>query len=247
MQGAQDWQGKGVAVGAPTGKEAASEAGRSARKNATASTDAPDGKAAPIRNVVFDNGNVLMTFDPMSFCRPYATSEEDAQAICQALFKSPYWALLDADAIGEETLMMLAQAHLPARLHEPAREAFVHWHEHHPPIQATCDLARRLHQAGLGVYLLSNAGRRFQKIKETLPCLDVLDGWVVSAYEKVMKPDPRIYQILCDRYGLVAAETLFVDDFPDNLLGAQEVGMQTHLFVGADELEAYLRERGLDF
>lgn len=246
MQGAQDRQGMDVAVGAPTGKGGAAGAGRSAKRDAATGSESPAKEATPIRSVVFDNGNVLMAFDPMAFCRPYA-DEEDARAICQAVFKSPYWALLDADAIGEDTLLMLAQAHLPARLHGAAQEAFAHWHEHHPPIQATCDLVRRLHQAGLGVYLLSNAGRRFQKIKETLPCLDVLDGWVVSAYEKVMKPDPRIYRVLCDRYGLVAGETLFVDDYPDNLLGAQEVGMQTHLFVGADDLEAFLRGRGLDF
>ena len=59
-----------------------------------------------------------------------------------------------------------------------------------------------------------------------------------------MKPDPRIYQLLCDRYGLKAEETLFVDDFPDNLLGAREAGLQTHLFVGAGELRSFLSEIG---
>ncbi len=201
-------------------------------------------RKSQIRNFVFDNGNVLMTFDRMSFCRPYTQGEADARLVCDAIFGSSYWALLDADAISEDTMIMLALAHLPKRLHPAAREAFAHWHEHHPAIQETNDLVRALHKAGHGVYLLSNAGRRFAKIKETLPCYDILDGCLISAYEHLMKPDPRIYQLLCDRYGLKAEETLFVDDFPDNLLGAREAGLQTHLFVGAGELRSFLSEIG---
>ena len=66
-----------------------------------------------------------------------------------------------------------------------------------------------------------------------------MKGRVVSAEEKLMKPDPAIYELLCRRYGLVPAECLFVDDNADNCRGAEVAGMRSFHFTGdAAALEA---------
>jgi FMN phosphatase YigB (HAD superfamily) len=59
------------------------------------------------------------------------------------------------------------------------------------------------------------------------------ESWVVSGAERVIKPDPRIYQILIDRLPCAPAETLFVDDSPRNLEGAAVLGLQTAHFSEA--------------
>lgn len=43
------------------------------------------------------------------------------------------------------------------------------------------------------------------------------------------KPYPASYQAILDREGLEAATTLFIDDTPKNIAGAQEAGLQTIL------------------
>jgi epoxide hydrolase-like predicted phosphatase len=53
-----------------------------------------------------------------------------------------------------------------------------------------------------------------------------VDAAVYSAEVKLLKPDPRIYQILLDQLGLPANECVFVDDKPVNIDAAQALGMK---------------------
>lgn len=77
-----------------------------------------------------------------------------------------------------------------------------------------------------------------------------MDGRVVSGFERVMKPDPAIYLLLCGRYGLDPARCLFVDDNADNCRGAEVAGMRAHRFDGdaaalEDAVEAFLGAWGM--
>jgi 2-haloacid dehalogenase len=66
----------------------------------------------------------------------------------------------------------------------------------------------------------------------------------VSAHEKLVKPDARIYDVLLTRNGLAPARTVFIDDSPANVASAREVGMHAIHFTGADTLRLALREHG---
>lgn len=203
--------------------------------------------ARTIKNVVFDMGGVLMYFSGIEFARKFTEGEKDAQSLDEALFRNPSWALLDAGAIDTDTMERVAAARLPERLH-PNLHACIHgWYKHRRNIPGTNDIVARLHEAGYGCYLLSNAGTNFMAFKDDIPAFSHMDGWVVSAFVRLMKPDPRIYRLLTDEYGLDPAECLFVDDNADNVRGAEVAGMQGHVFTTPEALEADLRARGLSF
>ena len=68
----------------------------------------------------------------------------------------------------------------------------------------------------------------------------VFDPMIVSAEERVMKPDPRIYEIALERCGVAAAEAVLVDDFPHNIRGAREAGLQAVWFRSRDQAMADL-------
>lgn len=51
------------------------------------------------------------------------------------------------------------------------------------------------------------------------------DGGVVSWKVKLLKPDLRIYKLLCETYGLKPDECLFIDDFMCNVEGARDAGL----------------------
>jgi epoxide hydrolase-like predicted phosphatase len=53
------------------------------------------------------------------------------------------------------------------------------------------------------------------------------DKIIISAEEKLAKPDPKIYKLAADRLGVKPHETVFVDDFLVNVVGAREVGMKS--------------------
>jgi len=69
---------------------------------------------------------------------------------------------------------------------------------------------------------------------------------VESAIEGVRKPEPRIYQIACEKLGIEPHDAVFLDDLGANLKGARALGMRTikvdHTLSAIDELE---RELGI--
>ena len=140
------------------------------------------------RNVVFDMGNVLMTFDGHEFSRAFTSSEGDAQALYEGTFGRVEWSLLDSGTIDHQTMLRVALAHTPERLHASVRECLAHWPEHSRVIEPTNDLARRLHEAGWGVYVLSNASDRIEEQLSRAPVFGFLDGIVVSGRERLMNP-----------------------------------------------------------
>ena len=207
----------------------------------------PEPTSKPIRNIVFDMGGVLMNFDGPYFASLFTDTPEDAALLNGALFGSTMWSLLDSGTITHETMRRYAEHHLPQRLHPNLHECIAHWPEHSEPFSATNDLAIRLKGEGYGIYLLSNASTRIMEQLGHAPVLPHLDGYVVSAMERLMKPDPAIYQLLCVRYDLDPAECVFVDDNLDNCIGAEAAGMRSFHFTrepghDAAALEAFVRE-----
>lgn len=65
------------------------------------------------------------------------------------------------------------------------------------------------------------------------------DVFVESCRERMRKPDPRIYQLTCERLGVSASECVFLDDLGDNVKAARALGMQT---IKVNDAEQALRE-----
>ena len=185
-----------------------------------------------IKNVVFDMGNVLMLFDGPYFSAQFTDNEVDAAALQRALFGSPAWNLLDSGTISYDTMLRVARAHLDERLWPNLDACFAGWAAYSTPIEETNALAAELKREGYGIYLLSNAGTRIHDQLNHMPAWDLMDGAVVSGEERLMKPDPAIYRLLCERYGLLAEECLFVDDNADNCEGARVAGMRAVRYAG---------------
>ncbi len=72
----------------------------------------------------------------------------------------------------------------------------------------------------------------------------LFDVVVESAIEGVRKPEPRIYQIACEKLGISPHDAVFLDDLGANLKGARALGMQTikvdDTLSALDELEQVL-------
>lgn len=102
------------------------------------------------------------------------------------------------------------------------------------PVRPTEELIRQLKQAGYRLYILSNMSREFIARLRTFPVYGLFDGEVVSCEEGVVKPEPRIYELLLERFGLEPAETLFIDDRRVNLEAASAFGIRTQRFDPKD-------------
>lgn len=198
-----------------------------------------------LRAIVFDMGNVLMTFDGPTLAAHFTSTPEDTALLNDALFGSTSWALLDSGTISYETMARVAAAHLPERLHPNLAECLEHWPEFSEPIEAVNDLGIRLKDEGYKVYVLSNANTNIMRQLGHAPVTPLLDGYLVSARERIMKPDPAIFSLFCERFNLPPESCLFVDDNADNCEGARVAGMHAYHFTGdVAELEATVRALG---
>ena len=85
----------------------------------------------------------------------------------------------------------------------------------------------------------------FAPTRARFSVLDVFEGIVVSGTEGVMKPDPAIFELLCERYGVTADETTFIDDSATNVDSARRFGLHGIVFRDAAQLRTELVELGL--
>ena len=198
-----------------------------------------------IRNVVFDMGNVIRIYDPLRPCLRHAGNPKEAEILCRAIFLHPDWGKkVDGGLLTDLEYAKEVQKRLDSpRLQKLAEDVLTDWTvDGLAPNPGMDGLIQELLKAGLRIYVLSNAGYIFHEVSRKFPCVEQYSGMMVSAEEKIRKPEPEIFTRLCERFGLVPQECLFVDDMDVNVRAAQGIGMQGYVFDSPDGLRAYLRE-----
>ena len=114
------------------------------------------------------------------------------------------------------------------------------------PIAGSVDLLDELVMAGVPCYGLTNMeAETYPLRRRRYAFLRSLRGTVVSSAEGVIKPDPEIFRRLLSRFGLVAGQTVFIDDAPRNIAAAAALGFVARRFVSPERLRADLAELGL--
>ena len=200
-----------------------------------------------IRNILFDMGNVLIRFDRKLFLDRLQISDADKEVLLREVFASVDWAHMDRGTKTEAMALESMKARLPQRLHAAAEEMTLRWDEPLIPIEGMYELVEELKEKGYGIYLLSNASVRQHAYWPRIPASRFFDGTLISADEHVMKPQPEIYRLCLQRFGLKAEESFFIDDMAHNIEGALFCGLSGAVFHGdVNRLRKDLREAGVD-
>ena len=199
-----------------------------------------------IKNIVFDFGRVIVDFDETKMTRAFIKDEAWVDTVRDVIFDRLYWDRLDLGTITDEELKASAATRLPAALVPAAHDVYDHWIEHIDMIPGIEEAVLTAKEKASGLYLLSNISIKFteeyQKNPDVARVLSHFDGLVFSGPLHMVKPDAVIFRYLLDTYGLCAEETLFIDDSPKNIAGAEAVGINTYLFDGdAARLTEYIK------
>lgn len=182
-----------------------------------------------LKNVIFDFGGVVCTFSQDAILDDFCTGEAHAR-LKPVLFRS--WQALDEGTADYEEYVAETLKLLDGEDKQIAQRFFREWHRSMRPIPGIWALVGELKARGYGVYLLSNASTWFAGHLDDYPILRLFDGRLISAPEKMAKPEERIYRLALERFGLNAAETLFVDDRAENTEAAERVGIAGYVFDG---------------
>ena len=195
-----------------------------------------------IKNVVFDFGQVMVRFEPSYMVGRYVDDKDDAALLEEVVFDRLYWDKLDSADISDDEVIFACRQRLPERLWQVAERIYFDWIFNLPEIDGMRELVRYIkRQYGVRVLLLSNISTYFAEHADEIDVLREFEACVFSAVIGKVKPSADIFEYVCQKYGMLAEETVFVDDNPNNIKGAQSVGITGYLFDGnADKLKAYL-------
>ncbi len=69
---------------------------------------------------------------------------------------------------------------------------------------------------------------------------------IVSGKEKLIKPDPKIFELAINRFKIKPSETLFIDDNVNNIISAKKMNFITHHFKNPEKLIDDLNKKGFD-
>ncbi|PVE25871.1 2-haloalkanoic acid dehalogenase [Microvirga sp. KLBC 81] len=195
--------------------------------------------------IVFDIGNVLLRWDPRHLYRQIFEDEAEMEWFLSHVCTHDWNVEQDRGRDWDEAVALLVQDHPK---HESAIRAFhERWTETvDGAYEQNVALLLQLREAGVPNYCITNfSGQKLVLAKQRFPFLADFDGIIVSGDERLLKPDPAIYHLLLDRYGLEAGDCVFIDDSRANIEAARNVGM--HAIHYPDEqidLAAELRRYG---
>jgi putative hydrolase of the HAD superfamily len=196
---------------------------------------------APVRNVVFDFGGVLVNWRPQEIIESFYAEPHLREALRTHAFQHADWLDMDRGTLDEASVVRRCAARM-ARPESELRALFEHVRAALTPIEPTVALLRELRQrSGLKLYGLSNMSEAiFAHLDGQHDFFKLFDGIVVSAAVKLLKPEPAIYEHLRERFALEFAESVFIDDLARNVESARQAGLPAIQFVTADQVRREL-------
>ena len=142
-----------------------------------------------IKHIVFDIGNVLMTFAPETYFIRWFQSEEKTHRVCSRIFTHEAWEKYDQGIWMLEDLYAVYHDAYPDMVEE-TDIVLQNWLQLMQPMQESIAFMKQMKNAGYGIYILSNISQdSADYLKETQQFFPLADGAVLS-YEE--KPTNRI-------------------------------------------------------
>ncbi|MFD1610519.1 HAD family hydrolase [Sphingomonas tabacisoli] len=198
-----------------------------------------------VRGVVFDVGNVLFTWDPRFLYERLIDDDRALDVFLRDVVTHEWHFQHDAGRPFAETSAELIAEH-------PQHRALIEaWGPRFNesvggPVEGMAELVAELDARGVPLFAITNfSGEFWEPFRKTETVFDHFRDVVVSGTERMVKPEPTIYELALKRFGMKAEELIFVDDRAENVAGAEAAGMRGHLFRDAETLRMELELLGL--
>lgn len=193
-----------------------------------------------IKNIIFDFGNVLVNYDFDILFRNIYPDEDKRKAFADFINDPGRVQVLDR---GMKPFHGIIEDFISER--PDLEEEFIVFEKRKPEVvlgevPGMRDMLEKLKSGGFGLYGLTNWDTQVHITIAQYGIFRLLDGRVISSEEHLVKPEREIYLRLLDRFGLAADECVFVDDKPENIEGAEKVGIKGIVFKDAAQFEKEL-------
>jgi len=192
--------------------------------------------AGEVKNIIFDVGQVLVSYDWESYLKAFHFSAEEEKLIAEKVFKSQIWNERDRGLLSEEEYRKQFIAALPAESGKTIgiKDYAETWTGY-------------LKSQGYRLYILSNYSQFMldQTRPGKMPFLKNMDGVIFSCEVQQIKPEADIYETLLSRFGLKPEESVFLDDRPENCEAARKLGIHAIEFHDLKQAAKELEKLGV--
>jgi len=195
--------------------------------------------------IVFDLGGVLIDWNPRHLYRKLFDDEARMEWF---LAEVCHTAWNEEQDRGRAFAVAVEEAAARHPEHRPLIAAyFERWDEMMAgPIEGAVAILEELENAGHELHALTNwSAETFPFARDRFAFLERFESILVSADVGLIKPDPRIFELLLARIGRTPAECVYIDDNPKNVAAAAALGLDAIAFEGADQLRVALARRAL--
>ncbi len=194
---------------------------------------------------IFDLGGVLLDWNPRHLYRKLFADEAAMEHFLATVCTTEWNKRQDAGRSFAEAVRELLPLHgdkidliqaFGTRFHEMIAG----------PIEEAVEILAELRQRGVPLYSITNwSAETFPSQMARFAFLSWFEGIVVSGREGFIKPDPRIFRVLLERYGIAPESAVFIDDVADNATAASALGIHGIHFRSGSQLRAELVAIGL--
>jgi 2-haloacid dehalogenase/putative hydrolase of the HAD superfamily len=203
-------------------------------------------KAVAPKAIVWDFGNVIVRWDARTLYSKIFPDAAERDRFLAEVCTGAWHIETDRGAISfaDNCARLIAQhPH-----HEAAIRAWRErwWEMFSGPIAETEAAIEALHARGVPQFGLSNiSAETLQGTLAMSPAFGRLTAYVASGLEKLIKPDPAIFALACERFGYAPSDLLLIDDSARNIEAARAAGFDVHHFTDPAALRPALEARGL--
>lgn len=193
-----------------------------------------------ITTIIFDLGGVLFTNGTKRLVdfvsSEYSIEKEKVKAVMEGEIGKKYReAKIERHIFWEHFLKELHIQEDPDFLEEK-------WILGYELIEGTRDIVQDLSEKYRVYFLSDNVRHRVDRIHERYGFLDWFEGGIFSHEVGMKKPHPALYKLILQKAAAKAEEAVFIDDKPECLIPAVEIGMTAILFESPENLRKTLEE-----
>lgn len=194
-----------------------------------------------IKNIIFDLGNVLLSWKPDEYFKKSGYDTLTFNLIMNDVFKSPEWLSLDnGDLTTPEAIELIAEKSSLRKEYISSlfnlRTKIIY------PLTENIRLLPELKKKGFKLYFLSNFPLDFfEEVKKEYNFFRYFDGGIISAEVRHSKPDIKIYKILLEKYSLNPEECFYIDDIEINVRAAESAGLKGYCYKSSSDLPEELQ------
>ncbi|MCW3162767.1 HAD family hydrolase [Chryseobacterium oryctis] len=201
-----------------------------------------------IKNIIFDFGGVLMDWNPRYFFKDYFNDDEKMEYFLTHIATQEWNEEQDRRrSLAEGTAIQVEKF---PEWEKEIRAYYDNWTTMlRSDIPQNVEVLQKLGKTDYQLFGLTNwSAETFPYALENYDFFQLFDGKiVVSGAEKLIKPDPKIWYVLLDRYNIQANESIFIDDNFKNIEVANSLGFKTIHIKPDTNLEQELRDLGIKF